>query len=492
MNLTSLSFNKSKNDILSGAVVAIALIPEATAFSLVANFDPIVGLYTAFILGLITALIGGKPGMISGAAGSMVVVMVSLSVNYGLQYVLWASILAGIFQVLIGVFRLGKFIRFVPQPAIFGFVNGLAIIIAISQFQFFKNEGWIMYILVGITMAIMFILPRITKAIPAGLFAIITLGFGTYFLHLDTKTVADLGNMSGNLPHFSLPNAPLNFETLKIILPYSAILALVGLIEALLTLSVLDELDKKRGNGNKECIAQGIGNATCGFFGAMAGCAMIGQSIINATSGGTTRLSSATASILLILFVVSISDIIGHIPIAVLVGIMFIVSIKTFEWASISRLRTMSKSDAFILVTVTLITIFADLAIAVIIGVILSALVFAYQQAKIHSYTYIQEDKSKVYSLEGPLFFGSSTNFVNEIFTPEKDPQNVVVDFSKTRVLDSSGIEAIDKITKKYIALNKTIKLRHLSNDCKKALKLSEKYCTYELDDPDYKVARDL
>ncbi|PAF42968.1 SulP family inorganic anion transporter [Helicobacter sp. 11S03491-1] len=492
MKLPVFNFKQCKNDILSGSVVAVALIPEATAFSLVANFDPIVGLYTAFILGLISALIGGKPGMISGAAGSMVVVMVGLSITHGLQYVLWASILAGIFQIFIGIFKLGKFIRFVPQPAIFGFVNGLAMVIAMSQIQFFKNEGLIMYILVGITMAIMFILPRFTQAIPAGLVAIIGLGLVSYYFHLDTKNVADLGNISGSLPHFSIPQAPLNWETLKIILPYSVILALVGLIEALLTLSVLDELNAKRGNGNKECIAQGIGNTTCGFFGAMAGCAMIGQSIINSTSGGTTRLSSATAAILLIIFAVSIPNIIGEIPIGVLVGIMFMVSIKTFEWASISRLKSMSKPDAFILVVVTVITIFADLAVAVIVGVIISALVFAYQQAKIKAFISFQKDGTKVYKLEGPLFFGSSTGFLNDLFDIRTDPNNVIIDFSKTRVMDSTGVEAIDKITKKYISQGKTLKLRHLSQDCKKALQLAQKYCTYELDDPDYKVARDI
>lgn len=386
--------------------------------------------------------------MISGAAGSMVVVIASLSLSHGLQYVLWASILAGIFQILIGIFRLGKFIRFVPQPAIFGFVNGLAIIIAMSQLQFFKGEGISMYVLVGITMAIMFILPRFSKIIPAGLVAIVGLGLISYFLHLDTKSVADLGNMSGTLPHFGIPQAPLNWETLKIILPYSIILALVGLIEALLTLSVLDELGGKRGNSNQECIAQGIGNTTCGFFGAMAGCAMIGQSIINSTSGGTTKLSSITAAILLIVFVVSIPGIIGKIPIGVLVGIMFMVSIKTFEWASLSRLKTMGKPDAFVLIAVTIITIFADLAIAVIIGVIISALVFAYQNAKIRSVCKIQEDGTKVYELEGPLFFGSSTGFANDLFDPKNDPQNVVIDFGKTRVMDSSGVEAIDKVAK--------------------------------------------
>ncbi|MCF6172258.1 MAG: SulP family inorganic anion transporter, partial [Campylobacteraceae bacterium] len=323
-------------------------------------------------------MIGGKPGMISGATGSMVVVMVSLASSHGLQYVLWATILTGLIQIAIGIAKLGKFIRFVPQPAIFGFVNGLAIVIAMSQFQFFQNTSYMMYILVVSTMLIMYFLPKYTKAVPAGLISIVLLTLIVYFGRIDTKTVSDLGDISGSLPSFSIPNASFNLETLKIIFPYSVILALVGLIESLLTLSVLDEMSGKRGSGNKECIAQGIGNTACGFFGGMAGCAMIGQSIINFTSGGLTRLSSTVAAILLITFVVSLSDIIGIIPIAVLVGIMFMVSMETFEWAGVSRLRKMHKTDAFILITVTIITIFFDLAIAVIAGVIISALVFAY------------------------------------------------------------------------------------------------------------------
>ncbi len=481
----------AKNDILSGMVVAIALVPEAIAFALVANFDPIVGLYTAFILGLITALIGGKPGMISGATGAMVVVMVTLSQSHGLQYVLAASILAGIFQISIGVLKLGKFIRFVPQPAIFGFVNGLAVVIALSQFQFFKDADMLMYPLVIATMLIMYFLPKFTKIIPAGLVAILSLSLMVYFSGIDTKTVADLGNIKGSLPSFSFPDIAYNLETLKIILPYALILALVGLIESLLTLSVLDEMSNKRGSANKECIAQGIGNTTCGFFGAMAGCAMIGQSIINFTSGGLTRLSSGVAALLLIGFVVFIPNIIGLIPIAVLMGIMFMVSIETFEWASVSRLKKMTRPDAFILVTVTLITIFFDLAIAVISGVIISALVFAYQHAKINKYESIEEDGTKLYKLEGPLFFGSAMQFRNDIFDIENDPIKVVIDFTNTRVMDSSGVEAIDKLTKKYIDAGKSLKLRHLSNDCKEALKNAGKFCTHEIDDPTYKVVRD-
>lgn len=490
--LKNYNTSNAKNDILSGMVVAVALIPEAIAFALVANFDPIVGLYTAFILGLITALIGGKPGMISGATGAMVVVMVSLSQSYGLQYVLWATILTGILQITIGLLRLGKFIRFVPQPAIFGFVNGLAIVIAISQLQFFKNAEILMYALVVSTMAIMYFLPKVTKAVPAALVAIIVLSSIVFFGGFETKTVSDIGNISGGLPSFGLPNAPLNFETFKVILPYSVILALVGLIESLLTLSVLDEMSGKRGSANTECVAQGVGNTTCGFFGGMAGCAMIGQSIINFTSGGLTRLSSGTAAILLVTFVISLSDIIGIIPIAILVGIMFMVSIETFEWASVNRLKKMHKPDAFILITVTIVTIFVDLAVAVIVGVIISALVFAYQHAKITKRTRIEEDGTKVYELEGPLFFGSAVQFRNEIFDIANDPMEVVIDFTNTRVMDSSGIEAIDKLTKRYTDIGKSLKLRHLSNDCIDALENAGKFCVHEIDDPTYKVVRDF
>jgi len=483
--------SNAKNDLLSGSVVAIALIPEAIAFSFVAGLSPIVGLYTVFILGLVTALMGGKPGMISGATGAVVVVLASLAINYGLEYVLATAIMAGLIQIAFGVLKLGKLIRLVPQPAIFGFVNGLAIVIAISQFKMFEGEGATMYALVAFTMAIMFFLPKVTKAVPAGLVAIIVVTLIVIFGDLPTKQVGDLANIGGSFPSFHPPSIPLDLNTLFIIAPYAFIVAMVGLIESLLTLAVLDEMSEQRGNGNKECVAQGVGNALCGFFGAMPGCAMIGQSIINFTSGGLTRLSSATAAALVIIFVVSISDIISQIAIAALVGIMFMVSINTFEWASVSRLRRMKRADALILVSVTVITIFVDLAIAVISGVIISALVFAWEHAKVAYTTRIEEDGAKVYELDGPLFFGSATRFTNEIFKVESDPDNVVIDFSSSRVMDSSGVEAIDKVTKKYVEAGKSVKLRHLSKDCVQALKNAGPYCMYELDDPTYRVARD-
>jgi len=477
-----------KNDVLSGSVVAMALVPEAIAFSLIAGVNPLVGLYTAFILGLITAIIGGKAGMISGATGAVAIVMVSLVLNHGLEYLLLATILTGLIQISIGLFKLGKFIRLVPQPVMFGFVNGLAIVIASAQFSYFEGEGVLMYVIVLATMAIMYFLPKYTKAVPSSLVAIVLISTIVIALDLDTKRVGDLADISGSFPTFSIPDAPFTFETLKIILPYSIIMALVGLIESLLTLSVLDEMGGERGSGNKECVAQGIGNVTCGFAGAMAGCAMIGQSIINFTSGGLGRLSGITASILLILFVVSLSSLIVGIPIAVLVGIMFMVSIATFEWGSISRLKYMPKTDVFVLVLTTIITVVADLAIAVITGVIISALAFAWKQAKITVKSKILNENTKIYFIDGPLFFGSATTF-NDNFDVGNDPDKIIFDFKDARVMDASGVEAIDNITKKYSDKKKSLVLRYLSADCKRMLKEAGPYCTYEEDEPTYKVA---
>ncbi|MRI58060.1 MAG: SulP family inorganic anion transporter [Epsilonproteobacteria bacterium] len=479
-----------KDDILSGAVVAVALIPEAIAFSIIAGVSPQVGLYTAFILGLVTALIGGKPGMISGATGAVAVVLVDLVMKHGIEYMFWAAILAGIIQILIGLLRLGKFIRLVPQPAIYGFVNGLAIVIAMSQIPLIKDANLLTLFLVALTMIIIYLLPRFTKVIPASLGAIIAITSLVLLFNLDTKKIKDLADIGGSFPSFHIPVTPLNLETLKIILPYSIIIALVGLIESLLTLSVLDEMSGKRGSGNQECVAQGVGNVTCGFFGAMPGCAMIGQSMINYTSGGKGRLSSLTAAVLLILFVVSLSAYIGQIPLAVLVGIMFVVSIATFSWSSLGHFKRMPKEDIFVMVAVTIITIFADLAIAVIAGVIISALVFAWKHAKIYARQKMEGDR-KVYELEGPLFFGSVQSFT-ETFDPKNDPKEVVIDFKKARVMDQSGVEAIDRITKKYKEEGKSIVLRHLSPECKELLKEAGPYCTWEEDDPNYRVAIDF
>lgn len=479
-----------KNDVLAGAVVSVALIPEATAFSLLAGLSPTIGLHTAFMLGLVTALFGGKPGMISGAAGSIVVVLVSLIQTHGYEYVLLATIFAGVIQLAIGLFRLGKFIRLVPQPAIYGFVNGLAIVIALAQIPMIKNQGPVMYALVALAMLIVWLFPKMTKVIPGSLAALIAISAIAIGFGLDTKRVGDLADISGTLPMFHLPETPLSLETLKIVLPYSVIIALVGLIESLLTLAVLDEMGSKKGDGNKECVAQGIGNTICGFFGSFAGCAMIGQSIINFTSGGRGRISNLVGAILLILFVVSLSKYIALLPVAALAGIMFVVCINTFEWSSLRRLKRMPKPDAVIMVAVTVVTIYTDLAMAVIFGVIISALVFAWQHARITILSQEEGDEQKTIRLEGPLFFGSVASF-HELFHPEQDPQNVVIDFARTRVMDSSGVEAIDKLTARYLEAGKSVRLRHLSEDCIGLLKQAGPFCSHELDDPDYKVAAD-
>lgn len=502
--------SNAKNDILSGLVVAVALVPEAIAFSFIAQVSPIVGLYAAVILGLITAVMGGKPGMISGATGAVAIVLVGLSitgrtmleaqglspdeVTFGiLQLITLTAIVAGLIQILIGIFKMGKFIRLVPQPALHGFVNGLAVVIASSQFKFLEGANALMYGIIIGTMATMYFLPKLTKAIPAGLVAIIVFTVAIFSTGLETKLVGDLANLTdfkGMLPVFSVPTTLFSLDALMLVLPYAIIVALVGVIESLLTLSVLDEISGKRGSANQECIAQGTGNITCGFFGAMPGCAMIGQSIINYTSGGWGRLSGITAAVTLMLLIATLTDILNIIPVAILVGIMFMVSIGTFEWSSFARITKMPKSDAFVLVSVTAITIVADLAIAVISGVIISALVFAWKHAKVTSKTRREDDGTKIYNFDGPLFFGSVTSF-NEEFDIKHDPENIILDFKNARVMDISGVEAIDAITKKYSEANKTIKIRHLSSECKAIMNNAGKFCTYEEDDPKYKIAYD-
>ncbi|RLA67731.1 MAG: SulP family inorganic anion transporter [Epsilonproteobacteria bacterium] len=525
-NIQNYSKQNIKNDVLSGALVAVALVPEAIAFSFIAGVSPVVGLYGAFIIGLITAIIGGKPGMISGATGAVAVVFVGLGLSVKkmypdldtealsmmiLNYILLTSIIAGLMQIAIGLMKMGKFIRLVPQPALFGFVNGLAIVIALAQLPFLapKNmelysgwieiisasfsENYIMYIIILLTMSTMHFLPKISKAVPAGLVAIVVLTLVTYFMHIDTKVVGDLADLSDvSMPSFVLPvSALFTWASMAIILPTALIVALVGLIESLLTLSVLDEMGGERGSGNKECVALGVGNASSGLFGGMAGCAMIGQSVINFTSGGLGRLSSFTAAVLLIIMVVSFSGVIAVIPVAVLVGIMFMVSIGTFEFSSLRRIKHMPRSDAFVLVIVTIITVLEDLAIAVIAGIIISALVFAWEHAKIFSRTSINSEGKKIYELEGPLFFASVTSF-NEQFDVNDDPSEVIIDFKDARVMDSSGAEAIDAITDKYKKVNKKLTLRHLSKDCKNMLTSAGPFCSYEEDDPTYKVAANV
>ena len=514
-NIKNYKKENIKNDILSGLVVAVALVPEAIAFSFIVGINPIIGLYTAFILGLVTSLLGGKPGMISGATGSVAVVLVGLALEATrylqekglsgddlavgvLQYIVLTAIITGILQILFGFFKLGKFIRLVSLPAIYGFVNGLAIVIAMAQFKFFKGEGWQMYSLVAMAMLIIYFLPKITKAVPAGLIAIISITLIVIYLHIDTKTIGDLGiemgfnlaNYKGELPQFFIPNTLFSLDAIKMVLPYAIIAALVGIIESLLTLAVLDEISDTRGSGNKECVALGLGNFTCGLFGGMPGCAMIGQSIINFTSGGLGRLSSFTAAVGLMALVAFFTDTLELIPISVLVGIMFMVSIGTFEWSSFGHIKTMPKEDALVMIFVTVITIFFDLAVAVILGVIISTLVFAWKQAKIDAKREIVDEKTKLYKLEGPLFFASVQSFMN-IFDATNDPQNIIIDFKNTRVLDSSGVDAIENLYKKYKNAEKNIILKHLSSDCVVILQQAKSNVVRASDDPKYKIVRD-
>ncbi|MCK5480610.1 MAG: SulP family inorganic anion transporter [Gammaproteobacteria bacterium] len=494
-----------KNEILSGLTVALALVPEAVAFAFVAGVDPLVGLYAAFMVGLLAAIFGGRPGMISGATGAMAVVMVALVAEHGVEYLFAAVVLTGLFQMVAGVLRLGKFIRIVPHPVMLGFVNGLAIVIFLAQLQNFQVtsadgvQEWLtgepMMIFAGLVIFTMFIinfLPRITGAFPASLAAIIAVSLLVFNLDLDTATVGDLASIKGGLPAFHIPSVPFSFETLMIILPYAFILAAVGLIESLLTLSLIDEVTNTRGRGNRECMGQGIANTVTGLFGGMGGCAMIGQSMINVNSGGRKRLSGVAAALFLLMFVLFASPLIERIPMAALVGVMFVVVIATFEWSSLRIMGKIPATDAFILVLVSAVTVFTDLAIAVVVGVIVSALVFAWEHAKhINIHTYDDKQGSRVHELNGPLFFGSVKNFL-ELFNPEEEPDDVIIEFQNSRVADHSAIEAIDTLAERYIRAGKTLHLRHLSEECRQLLKKAGNLVEVNvMEDPRYYVADD-
>lgn len=491
-----------KIELLSGLTVALALVPEAVAFAFVAGVEPLVGLYAAFMVCLITSIFGGRPGMISGATGALAVVMVSLVSAHGVEYLFSTVILMGILQVLMGALKLGKFIRLVPEPVILGFVNGLAIVIFLAQLGQFKSSEtgtWIdtipllyMLGLIALTMLIIYFLPKLTKAFPSSLAAILIVSAIAILFNIPTKSVGDLASIKGGLPIFSIPNVPFTMETLKIIFPYSLILAGIGLIESLLTLTLVDELTETRGNSNKECIAQGAANITTGFFGGMGGCAMIGQSIINVTSGARGRASGITAGICLLSFILFGSTLIEMIPVAALVGVMFMVCIGTFEWTSFKYLTRMPLSDSIVLVLVSGLTVVFDLAIAVIIGVIVSALVFAWQSAtRIRARKSNLEDGSKLYEIWGPLFFASTSAF-QEKFTPADDPNEIIVDFAESRIADHSGIEAVQKLTQRYAKLGKRVRLRHLSPDCRRLLKRAEAMIEVNIqEDPHYGVATD-
>ncbi len=504
-----------KNDILSGLTVALALVPEAVAFALIAGVEPLVGLYAAAIVGFITAVAGGRPGMISGATGALAVVMVSLVAQHGVEYLFATVILMGAIQMLASVLRIAKFIRLVPHPVMLGFVNGLAIVIFLAQLGQFGVDtgvGWakdtflegsivdvawlpapelmMMIGLVVITMAIIRYLPLLTKAIPSSLAAILVISFDVIGFDIDTRLVGDVASIAGGLPTFSIPTVPFNAETLSIIFPYAFILAAIGLIESLLTLRLIDELTETRGNGNKECFGQGLANTVTGLFGGMGGCAMIGQSMINVNSGGRGRLSGIAAAVFLGIFILVASSLIEQIPIAALVGVMFIVVIGTFEWSSFRIIRRVPKEDAFVLITVSAVTVFTDLAIAVVVGVIISALVFAWNHAK-EVRVEKRENRygSHYYTVHGPLFFGSTASF-SEQFTPRDDNNDVIIDFADSRVADYSGIEAIDALAERYRKNNRTLHLLHLSHECKKLLKKAGSLVEVNVvEDPKYFVA---
>lgn len=522
-----------RTEILSGLTVALALVPEAIAFAMIAGFSPLTGLYAAFVMGFVTSILGGRPAMISGATGAIAVIFVGLinqlrsempgiGNDQIMQFVFATVILAGLLQILAGVFKLGKFIRLVPHPVMYGFVNGLAIIIFMAQFpnftsivednpsltEFFSgvgvsnvellNSGFLeLGIMVGLvvaTMLIIWLFPKITKAIPSSLVAILVISGIVVLLGIPTAAVADTlapgETIKGTFPPLTIPIIDLNWQTLSLIFPFAAIVAGVGLIESLLTLNLIDEITESRGNSNRECIAQGTANIASGFLSGMGGCAMIGQSLINTSSGARTRLSGIFASIMLLVFIMFGSSVIEKLPMAALVGVMFMVAIGTFEWASLKTFRKMPISDVLVMVIVTLITaITKNLAVAVLTGIIISALVFSWENAKrIRARKSVDKDGVKHYEIYGPLFFGSIKAF-SEKFNPSEDPDEVVIDFKESRIVDMSAIEAVNAITRRYRNYEKTVYLRHLSDDCKILLHNADAIIEVNvIEDPSYKV----
>ncbi|WP_371933309.1 SulP family inorganic anion transporter [Ruegeria discodermiae] len=500
-------------ELLSGLTVALALVPEAVAFAFVAGVHPLVGLYAAFLVGLITALIGGRPGMISGATGALAVVMVALVAQHGVEYLFATVVLMGILQIIAGVMQWGKFIRLVPHPVMLGFVNGLAIVIFLAQLGQFKVPGsmentghgmsggewlsgmplYLMLGLVALTMAIIWVMPRVTRIVPAPLAGIGIVAILVIALGLDVPRVGDLASIQGSLPPLHIPMVPLNWETFEIILPYAVILAAIGLIESLLTLNLVGDMTGKRGGASQECIAQGVANTVTGFFGGMGGCAMIGQSMINVKSGGRTRVAGIAAAVFLLIFILFAAPLIEQIPLAALVGVMFMVVIGTFAWNSFKIMRKVPLMDAFVIVLVTVVTVMEDLAVAVVVGVIVSALAYAWNNARrIHAVTResVTEKGAKVYEIQGPLFFGSSDGFA-ELFDISNDPDTVIVDFAASRVVDQSALQAIEAVAGKYEAAGKTLMLRHLSRDCHQLLTKAGHLMIDSDDDPEYGLAVD-
>ena len=503
--MLAISPSHLKSNLLSGLTVALALVPEAIAFALVAQVSPLTGLYAAVLVCFITSSFGGRPGMISAAAGSLAVVMTALVVQHGAQYLFAAVVLMGVLQLLFAAARLGKFIRMVPHPVMLGFVNGLALVIFVAQFGHFKTPGrdgtmaWMggaelatMLAIVAATLAVIYLTPRFTRAVPATLVGILLASAGCALLGIDTKTVGDLGSIAGGLPSFALPDVPWNLETLRIVFPYALVLAGVGVIESLLTLTLIDEITDTRGQPNRECLALGASNVITGFFGGMGGCALIGQSMINVNSGGTGRLSGIVASLFLLAFILVGSRWIEQIPLAALIGVMFFVCEKTFEWGTFRLFGKVPRADALVIVLVAGITLAFDLAVAVLAGVVVSALVFAWQHAKqIRVTTGVDEHGWKVYELEGTLFFASVTGF-QALFAPKDDPQDVVIEFRQARVADHSAIQAIDALAERYRALGKRLHLRHLSPDCRELLERARDMIEVNLpEDPRYHVADD-
>lgn len=498
-------FKNAKIEILSGLTVALALVPEAVAFAFIAGVEPLVGLYAAFMVGLITSIFGGRPGMISGATGALAVVMVSLVAQHGVEYLFATVVLMGILQFSAGVFRLGKFIRMVPYPVMLGFVNGLAIVIFLAQLGQFKevNEAgdmvWLaqdallmMGGLILLTMGVIQWLPKLTQKFPAPLAGIGAATALVIFLGLDTRTVGDLASIAGGFPSLHIPMVPLNFETLYIIFPYALVLAAIGLIESLLTLTLIDEITETRGRNSRECMAQGAANIATGFFGGMGGCAMIGQSMINITSGARGRLSGIAAALFLLSFILFASTYIELIPVAALVGVMFMVVIGTFEWSSLRIIHKIPKSDAFVLVLVSAVTVATDLAIAVVVGVIVSALVFAWESARnIYVEVTDETDDHKTYVLHGQLFFASIARF-KRLFDPKNDPKDVTIDFRHSRVWDHSALEAVDALAERYIKSGTQLHLLHLSKDCQSLLKKGGQALEQDPSgDPKYRIVMD-
>ncbi len=498
-------FHNYKIEILSGLTVALALVPEAVAFAFIAGVDPLVGLYAAFLIGLITSIFGGRPGMISGATGALAVVMVSLVAAHGVQYLFATVVLMGILQFLAGLFRLGKFIRMVPHPVMLGFVNGLAIVIFLAQLGQFKAPNalgemeWlsnqallVMLAIIALTMLTIQLLPKLTSKFPAPLAGIGIATALVIFFNIDTRTVGDLASIAGGLPIFAIPAVPFTLETLFIILPYAIVLAGIGLIESLLTLTLIDEMTDTRGRNSRECMAQGGANIVTGFFGGMGGCAMIGQSMININSGARGRLSGIAAALFLLSFILFASPWIELIPVAALIGVMFMVVIATFEWSSFRIMHKIPRTDAFVLVLVSAVTVATDLAVAVVVGVIVSALAFAWESAR-SIYVEVQSETKtkKVYILHGQLFFASISKF-KRLFTPKTDPKTVIIDFKYSRVWDHSALEAIEALAEKYIKTGTDLHLRHLSPDCQKLLHKAGRLVDVDSkDDPRYRVVVD-